>query len=299
MADIFISYVHEDRKAVRRLVDALREQSWSVWWDPEVVAGEHYDLVIERELGSAKCIVVVWSTNSLSSGNVRNEAVVGRDRRCLIQVTLGGTTWPLTFSGWQAVDLSGWTGDPTHTEFQRLCLGIRRLVEQTNNPEAATRPTVPNFVVKSYPIVASPSRKPRSTEIYLSNCISRYTQAWFKDPDLSKSLSNRLLTFDQLLSPPKDVFISVRRWTDAEQKDLRVIAGTELKRCMRDLYVDFKGRAELGRNGLYLSFLPLHNPDPHKNPAARIVIDIAQNLHRGFDPVAPPIAVEVQLVLPQ
>jgi tetratricopeptide (TPR) repeat protein len=128
MADIFISYVHEDRAEVRSLVGALRNHGWSVWWDPELVPGEHYDRVIERELDAAKCIIVVWSRTSLVSANVRNEAVVGRQRGWLVQITIGGASYPSTFAGWQAVDLSAWTGDTTDRRFQELCSGVHRLV---------------------------------------------------------------------------------------------------------------------------------------------------------------------------
>jgi hypothetical protein len=116
MADIFISYVHEDRSEVRKLVEAIEGEGWSVWWDPQLAAGEHYDLVIQRELDAATCIIVAWSPISLTSKNVRSEAVVGRDRACLIQVTIRGASWPSTFAGWLAVDLTGWAGDPANAE---------------------------------------------------------------------------------------------------------------------------------------------------------------------------------------
>ncbi|MEA3292268.1 MAG: toll/interleukin-1 receptor domain-containing protein, partial [Pseudomonadota bacterium] len=60
MADVFISYASEDRDRARALAGALEACRWSVWWDREIVAGETFDQVIERELERAGCTVVLW-----------------------------------------------------------------------------------------------------------------------------------------------------------------------------------------------------------------------------------------------
>lgn len=126
MADIFVSCVDNDVKRVRTLVGALRHQGWTVWWFADLVPGERHDRIIERELNAAKCIVVVWSPSSLPSDNVRSEAVVGRQRGCLVPVTLENAKWPSTFAGWQAVDLSKWSREGDDLSFNDLCAGIER-----------------------------------------------------------------------------------------------------------------------------------------------------------------------------
>ena len=61
MSDIFISYKREDQPTARKLADALESEGWSVWWDPKLRAGEHFDDVIEKALKEAKCVIVMWS----------------------------------------------------------------------------------------------------------------------------------------------------------------------------------------------------------------------------------------------
>jgi hypothetical protein len=48
MSDIFISYKREEQPVARKLADALQKKGWSVWWDPKLRAGEHFDDSIRR-----------------------------------------------------------------------------------------------------------------------------------------------------------------------------------------------------------------------------------------------------------
>ena len=74
LADIFLSYASEDREAACLIAQALESQSWTVWWDRKIPAGQAFDEVIEREIGMAKSVVVLWSKNSTKSEWVKNEA---------------------------------------------------------------------------------------------------------------------------------------------------------------------------------------------------------------------------------
>jgi hypothetical protein len=59
MTDVFISYATEDGERARKVAIALQGCGWSVWWDRNIRAGQTFDLVIERELATAKCVVVL------------------------------------------------------------------------------------------------------------------------------------------------------------------------------------------------------------------------------------------------
>ncbi len=76
MADIFISYASDDRARVKPLAEALGRKGWSVWWDRKIIAGQAFDQAIERELETARCVVVLWSAHSTASEWVKNEAAV-------------------------------------------------------------------------------------------------------------------------------------------------------------------------------------------------------------------------------
>jgi hypothetical protein len=65
MTDVFISYASEDRTRAKKLAEALEAKGFSVWWDRNIIAGQTYDVVIERELETATSVVVLWSKHSV------------------------------------------------------------------------------------------------------------------------------------------------------------------------------------------------------------------------------------------
>src|SRR5262249_55664973 len=83
-SDIFISYAHEDHAKARALANVLAARGWKVWWDRKIAPGEAYDVVIERELGTCKCAIVLWSATSVHATWVRNEARRAARRKVLL-----------------------------------------------------------------------------------------------------------------------------------------------------------------------------------------------------------------------
>ena len=67
MADIFISYARVDRERAQALASALDGEGWTVWWDRDIPPGRTFDDVIEEALGAAKCVIVLWSRDSVRS----------------------------------------------------------------------------------------------------------------------------------------------------------------------------------------------------------------------------------------
>jgi hypothetical protein len=66
MADIFLSYSSQDRERITPPIQSLEQQGWSVWWDQEITPGKTWRQVIQQALDEARCVVVVWSNNSIS-----------------------------------------------------------------------------------------------------------------------------------------------------------------------------------------------------------------------------------------
>jgi hypothetical protein len=124
MTDVFISYASEDRERARKLASALEARGWSVWWDRKIIVGQAFDQVIEHELETAKCVVVLWSTDSIFSEWVKNEAAVAAERGVLVPVLIDNIKLPLEFRRKQTADLVGWDGTPSHEGFQALCDGV-------------------------------------------------------------------------------------------------------------------------------------------------------------------------------
>ena len=64
MAEIFISYAHKDVDRAKRVVDALQQRGWSVWWDPGIRSGASFIIMINQEIQAANAVLVLWSRSS-------------------------------------------------------------------------------------------------------------------------------------------------------------------------------------------------------------------------------------------
>ena len=130
MADVFVSYKAEDRRRVRRLVEALEEEGFSVWWDAQVGVGDQWREAIARELESARCVVVVWSKKSVGPGGrfVRDEATRALRRGVYLPVRIDDVDPPLGFGETQAVPLKGWDGDRSAASYRALLSAVHSVV---------------------------------------------------------------------------------------------------------------------------------------------------------------------------
>jgi hypothetical protein len=132
MADIFLSYSSTDRNRAKIIAKKLEERGWSVWWDRKIPLGHTFDEVIEKNLAAAKCMLVLWSKNSVASRWVKIEARQGLRRRVLIPVLLEkDCEIPLEFSDIQAADLAELESS-THAEFQELVAHIGSIIGQSD-----------------------------------------------------------------------------------------------------------------------------------------------------------------------
>ena len=127
VSDIFISYAHADREKARGLAKALVARGWKVWWDRKIAPGEAFDEVIERELGTCKCAIVLWSARSVHATWVKNEARRAARRKVLVPILIDPVDTPLEFENLQAADLTTWKAGADHPEFESVLERIQAL----------------------------------------------------------------------------------------------------------------------------------------------------------------------------
>ncbi len=128
MADIFLSYTEHDRDTVSRLAQTLQAVGWTVWWDRRIPAGQTWRNVLERELQSMHCMVVLWSSRSVQSDWVCEEAAEARQLDRLVPVMIERVRPPAGFREVQAADLVGWDGARDFAGLQQLIGDIEQLI---------------------------------------------------------------------------------------------------------------------------------------------------------------------------
>ena len=137
--DIFISYTREDRAAARHFADCFSQEGFSVWWDAALQAGETFDEVIEKELKSAKAVVVLWSPRSVASRWVRAEATLADRRHTLAPAMIETCDRPIIFEMTHTADLADWTGDMSDPRWVAFVQNLRGLVQRGLDKEAAAQ----------------------------------------------------------------------------------------------------------------------------------------------------------------
>ena len=127
---VFVSYSRTDLDRARPVIALLEGAGFDVWWDGRLEGGENYLAITENALETADCVLVLWSQTSVGSHWVRDEAQRGRERGCLVPLSLDGTMAPLGFRQFQLLDISGWNGAPNDALAGRILAAVRQRAGQ-------------------------------------------------------------------------------------------------------------------------------------------------------------------------
>jgi TIR domain len=130
MADVFISYKAERRRAAEHLKRIVEAHGFSVWYDAGgLLPGPGYRKQIERELRAADAVLVLWCSLSRESDWVEDEARLAKKLGTLVPVRIGpDVDPPLGLGSDQLVDLSRWDGSPGSHLLHPLLTEIERRV---------------------------------------------------------------------------------------------------------------------------------------------------------------------------
>ncbi|HSJ78074.1 MAG TPA: TIR domain-containing protein [Erythrobacter sp.] len=139
-AALFLSYSRVDLPHARPVIDLLEGAGFDVWWDGRLEGGENYLKTTEAALEGAAAVVVLWSATSVDSHWVRDEAQRGRERGCLVPLSIDGTMAPLGFRQFQLLDISGWNGKADAPEAARIVVAVRA---KAGGAEGGLAPVLP------------------------------------------------------------------------------------------------------------------------------------------------------------
>src|SRR3954470_6044309 len=128
MAQLFLSYARENRECAELLANALARRGWTVWWDRRIQIGRSFSEVIEYELEQARCIIVLWSREALTSEWVQNEAADAARRKILVPIRIEDVRPPLEFRCLQTADLFDWRNGFDGLDFERCLASIELFV---------------------------------------------------------------------------------------------------------------------------------------------------------------------------
>ncbi len=130
MADIFLSYANEDRETARAVAGLLESAGCTVWWDRRIPAGRTWRSMIEEALRDMRCMVVLWSTHSVDSDWVKEEAEEARAIGKLIPVLIEPVKPPVGFRSIQAADLTDWDGSTDSLGARQLIADLQSLMSK-------------------------------------------------------------------------------------------------------------------------------------------------------------------------
>lgn len=109
VADVFVSYATPNRQAAERLASVLQKKGVTIWWDKNLAGGDRFRDAIQQELGAAKCVLVLWSKDSIKSRFVLDEADIAAatGKLCsLLLEALPATSIPLGFRSFHALSFN-------------------------------------------------------------------------------------------------------------------------------------------------------------------------------------------------
>lgn len=133
MSEIFISYSRKDKVIVEKFVKILIERGFNVWWDKNIVGGNQFNDTIEERLNSSKCVIVVWTKNSIKSIWVKAEASIGLGKGILIPVILDKDIQiPLPFNSIHTINLFRESQGIIIEELEKVYLAINSITKSNN-----------------------------------------------------------------------------------------------------------------------------------------------------------------------
>src|ERR1700719_3084289 len=135
MAEVFISYKSERRRAAEHLAAVLDRYGFSVWFDYQLIKGRDFGLQIDRRVREAKALVVLWCTKSVTSRWVAEEVDLAHELEILVPVKIETCALSVGFRRQDYIDLSEWDGAPRSHQLDPLIDALEQKVGRAPAPD--------------------------------------------------------------------------------------------------------------------------------------------------------------------
>lgn len=123
---VFLSYKREDRPWVQTLRDALIKAGIPIWWDNDIPFDQNWNDAISARLERAEIVLTVWTEKSIASSEVGIEALYASRNGKLVQIRKGQPKLAPRYAVLQCADLTEWSPQAAHEDFDRLVETLRR-----------------------------------------------------------------------------------------------------------------------------------------------------------------------------
>src|SRR4030095_1432199 len=221
MADIFISYANEDREIAARLAGLLESAGWSVWWDRRIPAGRTWRSVLQEALKDMRCMIALWSKDSVESPWVAEETEEARRLgKTLVPILIQRVEPPIGFRAIQAADLANWNGSIDDAAVKLLIADLKSLL----GAPSINKPAQPKEVFQAPDIRPQPSffkqlqpywPKALMAGIALVALVAGW-QKW-KSPEAEKPTHVAPIQEEKLKQPPAPYVTGLRLRGDREE----------------------------------------------------------------------------------
>jgi len=138
LAKIFLSYARDDADSAKQIAERISDAGHEVWWDRHLHGGSRFVNEIDRALKDAEAVVVLWSSSSVESAWVQDEAAEGRDSGRLVPVSLGSAKPPLGFRQFHTIALGAADGEVRAEAVRDLLDAISRTCGSARETEQQT-----------------------------------------------------------------------------------------------------------------------------------------------------------------
>lgn len=147
---LFVSYSRKDKAMAQRVADALEIQGYEVFWDAEIPPGQKFDAYIMEQLRMSDAVVVLWSSHSIGSDYVKEEADYAKSNKVLVPLRIDETALPFGFTRIHTTDLVHWHGSVQDPEWRRVIKAIESSFGEKESVEReSAAPEVPEVEVES------------------------------------------------------------------------------------------------------------------------------------------------------